>query len=108
VPEIPEPMNAQPMNARPVTRRPVARERVTIVWIGLMAATCISTWLLSKDAVSPRIGVLGIFLLAAIKIRFVMLDFMELRDAPIRVRLAFETWIVVVTGLILGFWFATG
>jgi hypothetical protein len=36
-----------------------------------------------------------------------MLDFMELRHAPLPVRFAFEGWIVLVTCLILGFWFAT-
>jgi heme/copper-type cytochrome/quinol oxidase subunit 4 len=83
------------------------RERVTIVWFVLMAATCISTWLLSKSAFSPAVAVVGIFLIAGIKIRFVMLDFMELRDSPIPVRVAFEAWIVAVTCVILGFWFAT-
>lgn len=83
------------------------RERVTIVWLGLMVATCTSTWLLSKDNFSPGVAVVGIFLIAALKVRFVMMDFMELRDAPVRVRIAFEAWIVVVTALILGFWFAT-
>jgi heme/copper-type cytochrome/quinol oxidase subunit 4 len=83
------------------------RERVTLVWLVLMAATCTSTWMLSKDAFSPTVAVVGIFLIAAMKVRFVMLDFMELRDAPVGVRAAFETWIVVVTCVILGFWFAT-
>jgi heme/copper-type cytochrome/quinol oxidase subunit 4 len=86
---------------------PVIRERATVVWVVLMAATCISTWLLSKDGISPSVAVVGIFLIAALKVRFVMLEFMELRDAPVPVRVAFEGWIVVVTCLILGFWFAT-
>ena len=85
----------------------IMRERATVIWGLLIAATCTSTWLLSKDAVSPAIAVVGIFLLAAVKIRFVMLDFMELRTAPLPVRAAFEGWILVVTCMILGFWFAT-
>jgi heme/copper-type cytochrome/quinol oxidase subunit 4 len=85
----------------------VMRQRVTAVWILLMAATCTSTWLLSKGAISPTIAVVGIFLIAAVKVRYVMLDFMELRHAPLPVRVAFEAWIVLVTCLILGFWFAT-
>jgi heme/copper-type cytochrome/quinol oxidase subunit 4 len=85
----------------------VIRERVTAVWGLLMAATCVSTWLLSSGGVSREVAVVGIFLIAAMKIRFVMLDFMELRDAPAAVRVAFETWIVLITVLILGFWFTT-
>jgi caa(3)-type oxidase subunit IV len=83
------------------------RERVTMVWLGLMVLTCVTTWGLSKDVFSPAVAVVGIFLIAAVKVRFVMLDFMELRHAPIAVRVAFEAWPVVVTAIILGVWFAT-
>jgi hypothetical protein len=85
----------------------VMRERATAVWALLMAATCTSTWLLSKGALSATVAELGIFLIAALKVRFVMLDFMDLRHAPVPVRVAFEGWVVLVTCLILGFWFAT-
>lgn len=83
------------------------RQRVTIVWILLMTATCASTWMFSKDAFSPEVAVVGTFLLSALKARFVMLDFMELREAPVGLRVVFESWIAVVTLVILGFWFAT-
>jgi heme/copper-type cytochrome/quinol oxidase subunit 4 len=86
---------------------PVMGERVTAVWALLVAATCTSTWLLSKGAIAPTIAVVGTFLIAAVKVRFVMLDFMELRHAPPAVRIASDAWIVLVTCLILGFWFAT-
>jgi hypothetical protein len=36
-----------------------------------------------------------------------MLDFMELRSAPIPVRIAFEVWPIAVAAIILGFWIAT-
>ncbi|MDH6247725.1 cytochrome C oxidase subunit IV family protein [Mycobacterium sp. OTB74] len=85
----------------------VQRERVTWVWLGLVALTCLTTWGLSKDSVSPSIAVVGTFLIAAVKVRYVVLDFMELRDAPIPVRAAFEAWPFVVAAVILGFWFAT-
>jgi heme/copper-type cytochrome/quinol oxidase subunit 4 len=85
----------------------IVRERVTVVYVLLMVATCVSTWVLSKDAFSPTVAVVGIFLIAAVKVRFVMLDFMELRYAPMPLRGAFEGWIVVVTCVILGLWFAT-
>jgi heme/copper-type cytochrome/quinol oxidase subunit 4 len=85
----------------------VLRERVTWVWLGLMALTCITTWGLSKDLFSPAVAVAGIFLIAAVKVSYLMLDFMELRDAPLPVRGAFQAWPVVVPVMILGFWFAT-
>jgi caa(3)-type oxidase subunit IV len=85
----------------------VLRERVTGVWLGLMALTCVTTWGLSKDLFSPAIAVVGIFAIAAIKVSYVMLDFMELRYAPILVRVAFQAWPVIVAVMILGFWFVT-
>jgi heme/copper-type cytochrome/quinol oxidase subunit 4 len=85
----------------------VLRERVTIVWLGLMMLTCVTTWGLSKDLFSPAVGMVGIFVIAAVKVSYVMLDFMELRNAPIPVRAAFQAWPVVVAAMILGFWFAT-
>jgi caa(3)-type oxidase subunit IV len=85
----------------------VLRERVTVVWLGLMVLTCITTWGLSKDLFVPAVGVVGIFSIAAIKVSYVMLDFMELRYAPIPVRVAFQAWPVAVAAMILGFWFAT-
>lgn len=85
----------------------VLRERVTWVWLGLMALTCFTTWGLSKDLFSPAVAVVGIFLIAAVKVSYVMLDFMELRYAPLPVRVPFQAWPVVVAVMILGFWFAT-
>jgi caa(3)-type oxidase subunit IV len=85
----------------------VFRERVTVVWVALMVLTCVTTWGLSKDLFSPAVAVAGIFLIAAVKVRYVILDFMELRYAPIPVRVAAEAWPVVVTAMILGLWFAT-
>lgn len=83
------------------------RERVTKVWLGLMVLTVLTTWVLSKDVVSPAAAVMGTFGIAAVKVRFVMLDFMESRGAPVAARVVFQGWIVVVTTLILGFWFLT-
>jgi len=85
----------------------VLRERITMVWLGLVVLTCVTTWGLSKDLFSPAVAVVGIFLIAAVKARFVILDFMELAHAPIPVRVAFEAWPVVVSAINLGFWFAT-
>jgi len=84
-----------------------ARDRLAVVWVALVAATIASTWVLSKDAFGPSVAVVGMFGLAALKVRYVMLDFMELRSAPLAARVVFEGWVVLVTALILGFWFAT-
>lgn len=82
----------------------VLRQRVTKVWLALMVLTAATSWGLSTDLFSPAVAVTGTFLIAAVKVRFVMLDFMELRHAPIRVRIAFQSWLAVVVALILGMW----
>jgi caa(3)-type oxidase subunit IV len=86
----------------------VLRERVTWVWLALVVLTCVTTWGLSKDLVSPTVAVVGTFVIAAVKVRYVILDFMELRNAPIPVRVVAEAWPVVVAAMILGFWFVSG
>lgn len=83
------------------------RHRLTVVWIVLMVATCISTWMFSLDEFSPIAATLGVLLIAAMKIHLVMENFMELRDAPIPPRVLFAGWIVITVGVILGFYLAT-
>ena len=82
------------------------RKPVVLIWAALMVATCASTWWLSKDAVAPTVATVAIVLIAAVKIRFVLLHFMELRDAPRAWRAVFEAWVVVVTAVIVGLYLA--
>ncbi|MGV1003753.1 MAG: cytochrome C oxidase subunit IV family protein [Candidatus Nanopelagicales bacterium] len=83
----------------------VGRAGITAVWLALMALTVVTTWGLSKDLFSPAVAVVGTFLIAGLKVRYVMLDFMELRFAPAAGRIFFQSWIVVVIAIIIGFWF---
>lgn len=83
------------------------RERATKVWLALIALTMVTTWGLSKDLFSPAVAVVGTFLIAGLKVRYVMLDFMELRFAPTASRIFFQGWIVVVVAIVLGFWFGS-
>lgn len=80
---------------------------VTFVWMVLMLATCASTWWLKSGASTSMIATAAILVIAAVKVRLVMIHFMELKDAPIKWRLFFEAWVVVFPGIVLaGFWFA--
>ena len=80
---------------------------VTLVWLLLMAATCLTTRGLSKDQFTASVATLSIILIAAIKVRLVLLHFMELRHAPLPWRLLLEAWVLVVTGAIAGFYLHT-
>ena len=77
--------------SRGLLKRPASR-----VCLLLMAATVLTTWVLSKDIVAAKIGTVSIVLVAAIKVRLVLLHFMELRDAPQPLRLVFEGWVWIV------------
>jgi hypothetical protein len=77
------------------------RKPVTIVWAALMLATCATTWLLSGNSVTPEVATVAIMLIAALKVRFVMGHFMEVRRAPLALRFICDGWLLAVTALIL-------
>jgi len=80
------------------------RGRAGVSWLVLIAATLVSYALGAEHGVGSAMAVvvLGI---AAIKIRLVGLDFMELRSAPMPLRAPFEGYClglwVVLSGLYL-------
>ena len=74
---------------------------VSIVWAALMLATCASTWLLSKNSVTPEVATVAIMLVAAVKVRLVMSHFMEVRRAPLALRCVCDGWLLAVTALIV-------
>jgi hypothetical protein len=77
------------------------RKPVTIVWAALMLATCATTWLLSGNSVTPEVATVAIMLIAALKVRFVIRHFMEVRRAPPALQFVCDGWLVAVTALIL-------
>ena len=80
----------------------------TLTWFALVGAS-IATWLLLEGTgVSARTAVGLILLIAVIKVRMIVLHYMELKHAPLRWRLAFEIWPVVAASLVLGIWLFTG
>lgn len=81
-----------------MNRANTASSRITIVWIGLVAATSLS-WLLGhhfgfSNQMLSGASIIGI---AVVKVRYVILDFMELRHAPLPVRIGIELWALIAT-----------
>lgn len=81
-------------------------DRVTVVWVILMAATVATTWVLAKDAVAAPIATTATMAVAAWKVRLVVLDFMELRSAPVLGRMVVEAWAWGAPAMILIWYFA--
>jgi hypothetical protein len=69
-------------------------------WLVLLIATG-ATWWLGEVGAAGTGAILAMLAIAFIKGRLVILDFMELRGAPLMWRLLLEGWIVVVGGLVL-------
>lgn len=79
------------------------RSPITVVWVFLIVATLIS-WYLGTDHAIDNADLAGAAVLAVafIKVRFVGAYFMELRNAPIPLRLIFECWCLVVATTVIG------
>lgn len=89
------------------------RHPATLVWTLLMLATGISWWMGAGGSAFfvPDIKILTaiLIIIAFIKVRFVMGYFMEVRHAPLALRLACDVWIVGVGGAMIAlYWFPAG
>ncbi len=69
-------------------------------WIVLIIATGI-TWYLGEVGAAGTSAIVTMLLIAFVKGRLVILDFMELREAPRLWRILLEGWMIVVGSLIL-------
>ena len=69
-------------------------------WLLLLIATGITWWLGDVGAAGTG-AILAMLAIVFVKGRMVILDFMELRDAPLMWRLLLEGWLILVGGLIL-------
>ncbi|MCV7057501.1 cytochrome C oxidase subunit IV family protein [Mycolicibacterium gilvum] len=77
------------------------RGRAGVSWLVLIAATVVSFALGADHGTGSAMAVV-ILGIAAIKIRLVGLDFMELRNAPKPLRIAFEGYCVALWALLSG------
>ncbi len=83
--------------------------RTTLVWLLLVGATALS-WAMGHGAgfADSRYAGVAIIVVALIKVRFVILEFMEIRTAPLFMRLTAEIWLLVIgTVLITLYWKGT-
>ncbi|KXF53079.1 hypothetical protein AXA44_45490 [Rhodococcus sp. SC4] len=84
----------------------ILRTRTTLVWVVLVAATLLSWTLGSSHGLGNLADHRGpssvIMVIALVKVRFVGLYFMELRTAPIPLRVLFESFCIAVFLMLLG------
>jgi len=84
------------------------RNRISLIWFVLIAATLISWWIGTGDAANPQLGTAAVFVVVFIKVRLIGLYFMELRDAPLPLRLLFEGYCLIVCTTLLVMYLTAG
>ena len=84
--------------------------RITLVWLGLVLATLFS-WETRGDLAhasdARNLGTL-VLVIAFVKARYIILEFMELRRAPLVMRLFAEVWAVLVCAAVIAFYWGIG
>jgi hypothetical protein len=79
-------------------------QRATVVWTLLVAVTFATFWLGTDHPfsnVSVRLASVLALVLAFLKVWLIGMDFMEIRQAPRALKVAFGVWITVIGGGLL-------
>jgi|PersoiStandDraft_1058852.scaffolds.fasta_scaffold49328_2 apolipoprotein N-acyltransferase len=82
-----------------------SQRQVTIVWIGLMLATCSTWWIGTHHPFASSAQYLASAIAIAIaflKVYYVGMDFMELRKAPRPLRYFFIGWLLLIGSAAIG------
>jgi cytochrome c oxidase subunit IV len=91
--------------------RSYVRNRLTYVWLFLCVITVISWWTVSGHGANypANVRVTAVVLtIALIKTRFVIRNFMEVRRAPLWLRLTCDAWLLYLFAVISYFyWFGS-
>ncbi|BCP05463.1 cytochrome C oxidase subunit IV family protein [Mycobacterium paraintracellulare] len=81
--------------------RSLFNARSTYVWLALAAITIVSCAVGAEHGVGSTVAIV-VLALAVIKVRFVGLDFMELRTAPQILRGVFEAYCAILWTVLAG------
>ncbi len=76
------------------------QNRITAVWALLVLATVLS-WIAGTGDGEAGLRNMAVIAIALLKARFVALDFMEVRSAPLALRLFVESWALAVGGVLI-------
>ena len=84
-------------------------KRLFIVWLGLSAITAISWWIGSPhghDGFRLNAAItFSVITIAVIKVRFIMREFMEVRQAPVLLCRLTDVWLLLTAIALLGIYF---
>lgn len=77
------------------------RSRLTWVWLLLSAATLLSFEVSGGSSVGIKLAGVAVIVVAFVKVRYVILEFMELRHAPRPFRIAAELWPLIICSALI-------
>jgi hypothetical protein len=82
------------------------RNRLFYIWLFLSGLTVLTWWLGSRQDVSQAGAFItyGVLLIAFIKTRLVIRNFMEVRDAPLWLQLSCDAWLVALFAMLTLFY----
>lgn len=82
-----------------------ANRTAILVWAGLMIATLVSWWLGTEEGGEPGAGAsaatTAVIVVTFVKVRFVGRHFMEVRDAPLALRVILDVYVVTVGSMLV-------
>jgi len=79
------------------------QQKITLIWLGLVLATGLS-WQFGHGfgfGDNVHYATTAVIAISFVKVRYIMLDFMEVRTAPLGLRVALETWVVIVCAVLV-------
>jgi hypothetical protein len=78
------------------------RSRTTVIWLLLVLATALSLGMGHGVGTSDvRIASVAIIVVAFVKVRFVVFEFMEIRGAPKWIQQVGDGWILLIATLLI-------
>lgn len=77
-----------------------SQSRLILIWLAMCALTLAAFGTGGTD-LRGSLPVIAVIVTALIKVRFVILDFMEVRTAPIPLRLALEGWLILLGAVLV-------
>lgn len=82
-----------------------------LVWAALMLATLVSWWLSTEEGGEPGAGAsaatAAVIVVTFVKIRFVGRHFMEVREAPLVLRVLLDAYVVLVGATLVAIYLLT-
>jgi hypothetical protein len=75
--------------------------RLTAVWALLVGATALSWETGHGSLTDRRYAELAVIVVAFVKVRYVLFDFMEVRQAPVILKSIIQAWLIIVCSVLI-------